>query len=95
MINFYPSPIECLIFRANSNLIDIKKIPEKKENEEKNESSRKILNEFSDNSNIVNSPKKILFYDTVRVNKNNIDNNIEINESGNKIVLELENLKKK
>jgi hypothetical protein len=101
MVNFYPSPIECLIFRANQKISEVKEIPKKKENEEeneeKNESSRKILNDLANNSNIINSPKKDLLNhnNDHQIYQINLSCNIENNQFSNKMEIELQNLEKK
>ena len=70
MLNIYPSPVECLIFRMNNNNLQLKEIEDKKDIKE-NESSRKILIE---SSIIKNSPQ----------NNNNEFQEIELDAGINK-----------
>ena len=65
MLNFFPSPVECLIYRANNDPNKIREIAENK-----NESSRKILNEMSNLSSQVEIKNSIEFK-----NLKNIENN--------------------
>lgn len=98
MLNFFPSPVECLIYRANLKPDDMKQITHKKEYAEEGgcaiESSRKILNEMSNTSNIINSPNRELIRFN-QIDKTGIDSkdiNRENDESGNKKAVELRNL---
>lgn len=96
MLNFFPSPIECLIYRANQKPSEENKELDKKEEEsegKENESSRKILNEMSNTSNIINSPHKDLINNYSKIEKNGVRElkyNQENDESGNKKEKEIE-----
>ena len=93
MLNFYPSPIECLIYRAN-NKLEIKGISGGNKEDKENESQRKIINDQS-NVSVPADQREMFRYnqaerdatDSKMVNQQN-------DESGNKIAVELRNLGK-
>ena len=93
MLNFFPSPIECLIYRANNKPTEVKVVSDLKEDiEEKNESSRKILNELSHNSNIVNSPtrKDLMKYNNPEKQENDLKSNKKNDKFANKKEVEIQ-----
>ena len=85
MLNFYPSPIECLIYRAQNKPREIR------ENKEEQESSRKIVNELSNISDQEHQ-LNILKYDQADRDAKMVKQ--QNNESGNKIAVELQDLEK-
>jgi hypothetical protein len=97
MLNFFPSPIECLIYRANNNSNKLNDIHLQNEGfEEKNESSRKIINDIqNDNTIILNNPSKELQkYNEIEKKDDNCNSSRRENEGFNdKKDLELQNIK--